>query len=185
MPRLLALCCVLLPCLIACSEEDPAPLFVQIDYQVRCNGCQPLSADDPEREISALDGERGFKVECATMARDGDRLATFSAAFTGEASSDNYGITVTQVNLDADEPGTSCRVAVTEGNNRYDATCSGDEPSADAPCQVDVDLDGDVIKGSVLCLSIPNRSSSMLTRAVVAPGTLDPAEFEVQGCTGL
>lgn len=185
MPRLIALCCALLPCLIACSEEDPAPLFFDIEYQVRCGGCDPVSADDPERDIRALDGERGFAVACSTMERGGDRLATFSAVFTGDSASDGFGISVTQVNLDSKEPGPSCRVSVTEGINRYDASCTADEPSAESPCQVKVDLDDGVITGRLRCDNIPNRSSSVLTRDVVAPGTNEPAEFEVQGCSGL
>jgi hypothetical protein len=50
---------------------------------------------------------------------------------------------------------------------------------------VNVEADGEVIKGSLLCNLIPNRSTAEIKRYVVAPNSNDPVEFEVQGCVGL
>ena len=184
---LLLSCFVALPGLLACSEEDPAPLFFKIDYQVRCIDCEPRSMDDPSRAIRGLDGERGFAVSCRATRQGGDRIATFSAMHTDTGDpANNYGITIDQVNLDGGDPGSSCRVSVTEGNNTYEGVCAPDEPEPpNAPCPVELELDGDVIQRSVYCDDIPNRSTTMITRYVVAPGEDAPADFEVQGCTGL
>jgi hypothetical protein len=173
--------------LLACSEEDPAPLFFKIDYQVSCIDCESRAMHDPARAIRGLDGERGFAVSCRATRQGGDRIATFSALHQDPGSpNDNYGITIDQVNLDAGDPGSSCRVSVVEGNNTYEGVCAPDDPEPpNAPCVVDLELDGDVIQGSVYCAGIPNRSTSTITRHVVAPGEDAPADFEVQGCTGL
>jgi hypothetical protein len=183
--RLTLLSVVALPWLLACAEEDPAPLFFKIDYQVRCIGCQH-AMDDPARAIRGLDGERGFAVTCRVSRQGGDRIATFAATHRDSSNpADNYGITIDQVNLDSDEPGSSCRVDVTEGNNSYEGVCAADDPSSTAPCKVELELDGDVIQGSVYCAGIANRSTTTITRYIVAPGEEGPAEFEVQGCEGL
>ena len=185
MPRLTVLCAVLLPCLAACAEEDPAPLYFKVDYQVRCIDCDPLAMDDPERKIRGLDGERGFSVSCRSTVQGGDRYVTMSALHETSDPASNYGITIAQVNLEADDPGGNCRVTVVEGNNTYEGVCSEDDPAPAGGCKVDIDVDGTTIQGSVFCNKIPNRSTTEFVRYVVAPSSDEPAEFEVQGCEGL
>ena len=55
-------------------------------------------------------------------------------------------------------------MSVTEGNNTYEGVCAADDLTATAPCKVEVELDGDVIQGSVYCDDIPNRSTTMIKR---------------------
>ena len=186
LPRFYLLCFIALPGLLACSEEDPAPLFFKIDYQVACIDCEPRAMNDPARAIRGLDGERGFAVSCRARQQGGDRIVTFSAVHRDTSNpSSNYGITIDQVNLDSGDPGSSCLVSVIEGNNTYEGVCAEDEPDENAPCAVDIELDGEVIQGSIYCARIPNRSTTMITRHVTAPDEDAPADFEVQGCTGL
>lgn len=174
-------------CLLAgCAEEDPAPLYVQTEYQVRCLGCQPQAVDDRARVVQALDGENGFTIECSTNDRGGDRLVTFSAIYTDpEQESRSHSISIAQAALDGDDPGSSCTVTVTEGANTYEGRCTGDDPTEERPCRVELSAEGGVVSGTVLCEGIANRSAAMVTRHVVAPGTEEAVEFEVHGCLGL
>jgi hypothetical protein len=182
--RLILFCVVALPWWLACSEDDAAPLFFEIDYQVRCGGCDPVTMDDEPRSVRALDGERGFSVECEAALQNGDRILSLSAMHAGSGAS-NYGIAIEGLNLEADDPGESCVVTVTEGNNTYEGACSPGGPGDTGPCQVELDIDGALVSGSVLCDQIGNRGNNTLTRDIVAPATADPAEFEIEGCSGL
>ena len=48
----------------SCSSTDPAPVFIDIDYQVRCLICEPRSPDDAKRQLMVLDGDQGYQVDC-------------------------------------------------------------------------------------------------------------------------
>jgi hypothetical protein len=170
-----------------CTEDDPAPLFMDIRYQVRCVECEPRAPDDPVRDVQLLDGEMGFTIECFANTRDGDRLLSFSTVFINpDAASENYSIEVEQVNLDKSDPGSDCLVSVREGSNTYAGDCTKDDPTEDEPCSVSFDIEDDIVNGTIFCADIPNRNMAMTRRHVVAPGTQDePAEFELHGCTGL
>jgi hypothetical protein len=183
--RLLVLALALVPCVLACTSEDPAPLFVDTDYQVRCVDCEPQAADDPARHVEAIDGERNFSIECSVHARGDDQVMTFSAAYRDpERESRNYSFSVIQANLDGD-PGSSCRVSVSEGANTYEGPCTAGEPSAEKPCSVELESEHGVITGTVRCENIPNRNADTVKRHVVAPGSRDPVELHIEGCTGL
>lgn len=185
MRRLIALAFIAASSL-ACAEEDPPPLFVDLDYQVRCIDCEPRAADDAVRRVMALDGEDGFSVDCNVARREGDRLVTFTAAYTDEERSRNsYSFGVIQANLDASGPGGSCRVVAVEGDNSYEGKCTGGDPSEEEPCRVELEAEDDIVMGSVLCENIPNRNSAMITRHLVAPNSESAARFEVHGCRGL
>jgi hypothetical protein len=171
---------------LACTEEDPPPLYVDVDYQVRCIDCEPRAADDAARDIRAIDGELGFSVECSVTERGGDRLLTFRAIYTdAERASRSYGISLVQANVEGGDPGGSCLVVVTEGSNTYEGDCSADEPDEESPCQVELEAEDGIVVGSILCEGVPNKNSSMSTRHVVDPNSEDPAKFEVHGCRNL
>lgn len=171
---------------LACAEEDPPPLYVDVNYQVRCVDCEPRSADDAARDVRAIDGELGFNVECSVTERSGDRLLTFRAAYMdAERPSRNYGISLVQANLEGGDPGGSCIVVVSEGNNTYEGGCTADEPDDGNPCQVELEAEDGIVTGTILCESVPNKNSAMITRHLVDPNSEDPAEFEVHGCRGL
>ena len=172
--------------LLACTEQDPPPLFIDVDYQVRCIDCQPLAPDDAIRRVTVLDGESGFRVQCSVFRRGGDRRLSFSARYTDEESANaNYSFGLDQANLDSANPGSGCLVVVSEGNNTYEGKCTGGDPDADAPCRVELEEEDGIVMGSVLCEAIPNKNTGMFTRHVVAPNSQSAARFEVHGCRGL
>jgi hypothetical protein len=185
MRRLLAFAAVA-ACTIACADEDPPPLYVETDYQVRCIDCEPRAADDVVRHVRALDGQDGFRVECTVTEREGDRLLTFSAVYTDpERPNRSYSFGVVQANIDAADPGGSCRVTVSEGNNSYEGDCTADSPNDEEPCELQLELEDEIVIGSVLCENVPNKNTAMITRHLVEPNGDEPAEFEVHGCRGL
>ena len=155
---------------LACVNSDPAPVFVDVSYQLRCIDCEPRTADDSAHTINALDGENGFRVTCDSQRQGKDRLVTFSAGVTdSKHPSNSYAFKIFQADVDKSDPGSSCHTQVVEGSNSYDGPCSSGEPSSDRPCQLKLKLKDGVIKGSVLCNAIPNRNDSMLTRHLVSP----------------
>jgi hypothetical protein len=187
MHRLFALCLVAAPAaLTACVTEDPPPLFVDVDYQVRCVSCSPRTADDAPHAVAALDGEDSFRVGCSAQHPGKDRLLTFSATYIDmKHPSNEYSIKVLQLDLDKTDPGAGCRVVVGEGENTYEGKCTSDTPTDDAPCQVKLKVKDGIVKGSLLCANIPNSSEASLTRHIVKPGTEQAAPVEVRGCVGL
>ena len=185
MRRLLALA-IAATFAVACTEEDPPPLYVDVDYQVRCVECEPIAPDDAVRRVQALDGEEGFTVDCSVARRSGDRLLSFSASFVDPgASRNNFSIGLSQVNLDRADPGGSCSVSVSEGDNSYEGKCTAGDPTSEEPCQVELEAEDGIVMGSVLCEHMPNRNAAMITRHLVAPSSESAARFEVHGCRGL
>jgi hypothetical protein len=170
----------------ACTEDDPAPVYVEVDYKVRCLDCTPRAQDDPVRNISALDGERDFTTRCDVARRSGGRVVTFEAVHSDPGNSArNYSFRVSQVPLDG-SPGVGCSVRVVEGSNRYEGRCTDGEPDADRPCQVEVEVEDGIVTGSVHCVRIPNTANASVHRYVTAPRSAGrSASFEVHGCDGL
>jgi hypothetical protein len=179
MRRLLASCLVAVPALIACSNQDPAPMFVEVSYQVRCINCSPRAADDSPHAVTALDGENGFHVSCDIEQPAKDRLISFSV------QNGNYAIKILQAALDKPSPGTNCSVVVIEGSNTYRGACTDGSPTADEPCQVKLGVSHGNVTGTLLCENIPNDSDATVMRHVVKPGTDQPTAIEVDGCSGL
>jgi hypothetical protein len=173
--------------LMACVNQDPAPLFLQTSYQVRCLDCMPVTTDNLARTVAALDGDGGFSVACSAQPSGNDRLLSFSVALIDpKHESNNYSFKVIQAKLDKSDPGGSCRVVVAEGANTYEGHCTGGSPTPDEPCQITKlkDVNG-IVTGKLLCNNIPNRTDANTTRYVVKPGTTTAADFEVDGCVGL
>jgi len=184
MRRLFALCLCAVPGLFACSQQDPPPHFIDVSYQLRCIDCTPLAVDENAHKVLAIDGENNFDVRCT--AQGSGPLLTFSVAYSDKKHPANdYSIKVDQASLAGRNPGKSCSVVVTEASNSYQGTCTADEPTDDAPCQLKMKQDGQNVSGSLYCKHIPNRSNADFTRYVVKPGTNDPLRFEVDGCEGL
>lgn len=184
---------LLVSALCACSSIDPPPLYVEIDYQVRCITCEPRSPDDPRRGVKLIDGERGYVVDCHTSVVDGDDVLSFSLSYDDpDDSSARHSIEVQRVEYTGDDPGSKCEVVVRERNNRYVGGCTADDPTAETPCQVRLGVEDGILRGTLLCAEIPNEGIATSTRHLVRSESGDaatpdesPAEFEIHGCTGL
>lgn len=186
MRRLPILASLFVLSLCACTSEDPAPLYLEGDYQLRCIDCKPTAVDETAHNLNALNGEAGFVVACSAERNGGDRVVSFSASFKDPAGKkDKFSITVTQANIDAANPGVSCHVEVVEGSNDYKGTCTGGAPTMDKPCVVKFKAEGGVLSGSIDCKTIPNHADAQIRRYLVAPGIDKPAKFSIDGCTGL
>jgi hypothetical protein len=170
----------------SCTTLDPAPIYIDMNYEVRCGDCQPRTVDDPQREIKVLDGERGYTLKCDVNTPGGQRQISFSAEHLGAHTSDAFKLSVEQAYLDGKDPGQACKVRVTEGGNTYVGGCTGGSPTAANPCQISFTVDAGIVKGSFWCKALPNGANSTTTRDVVTPGSkADAIKFEVDGCTGL
>jgi hypothetical protein len=185
MRRLFVLGCFgcVLVCGAACKNEDPAALFLDFDYQVRCVDCVPRSNDDPAREIHAVDGEDDLTIDCSTIEREGDRLVSFSLEhFDTKLGEVDFSLSVEQIDLDSGDPGAGCQVVAKEGSNVYEGDCTDGDPNDDQPCSIELEQEGDGIRGTLHCVHIENKAQPTLRRHITAPGVDEPAEFEVTGC---
>lgn len=172
-----------LAALCACTEDDPAALFLDFDYQVRCLDCEPRSNDDPARKIHAVDGEKDLTINCSVIERGDDRLVSLSLEHVDpERGVVDYSLSIDQANIDSSDPGNGCRVKAKEGSNAYEGNCTGKEPTEDEPCVVKLKQAGDGVSGSLHCVHIPNKAQSTLTRYIVASGSEKAAKFEATGC---
>jgi hypothetical protein len=164
-----------------CVNEDPAPVVVDVDYQLRCVDCAPRAPDEPAHDITAVMGNEGFRVSCSGDEYGGTEAISFSAD-TNQLQingSQGFSLAVRQA-VPGPDPGPSCRVNAREGVNRYEGRCSAEEPTDAIPCQVMMDWDDDLLTGTVLCRNI--RDEIGVSRWLVASGTEEPAEFTVHGC---
>jgi hypothetical protein len=163
--------------LISCNKEDPAALFADVSYQLRCLDCTPVSADSPRRDFSVTNGQDGTTLSC--NASEG----LISLTILGDGFKLNI--------LDArpgDDPGNRCEVQIAEGSgNEYRGGCKAIGASGSQPCEVELVRDGEgSFDGTVECHGIAHRNTAAAIRHVVAPGTRDePAQISVQGCAGL
>ena len=179
---------VLLP-LSSCTNLDPAPVYLRMDYQMRCLDCQNAADYDPRR-IKALDGEKNLAIDCFVSEEGGERVLSFSALYRDpQSSSKSYEIKVSQARLDKKDPGDSCKVSVEEGGTTYggkNGKCTADAPSDETPCQVELQVDGDIIDGTVYCKKLTAAGNIGVWRHLVEPFTeSDPAVFELRNCVGL
>lgn len=174
MPRsLFALASALL--LTACNEENPAALFADVAYQVRCLDCEPRVADDPARELAVVDGEQGTSLRCESV----------NGRVSLEVVAPGYAFKVIDARL-GNDPGDQCEVRITEGVNEFRGSCKPDGASGSAPCEVELTRSGSGFDGTVLCKQIRHHRTASLFRYVVSPGTTDePAAISAQGCVGL
>jgi hypothetical protein len=190
MHRTLCLALLLGLGVVGCNDEDPSPLFVDLQYQLRCLDCMPISQDNHVHDIALLDGELGIDAECAVRSEGGERQVSFSLIAINEEHDDlSYSLEVVEARL-GDDPGPDCLVQASEGSNSYGGpnfgACTGGDPTDDEPCQVKLELDGDVITGGILCHHVPNRGERSFMRHLVLPFTEDkPAPIEIHGCSGL
>ena len=95
----------------ACVDEDPAPVLIEIDYQVRCLDCQPRAADEPPHDIHALQGRMGFRVSCTRDKVGGTKIVSFSADNNERQinGNDGFSLAIRQAVPESD-PGQNCRV---------------------------------------------------------------------------
>jgi hypothetical protein len=171
----------------ACTTDTAPSVYVAVAYQIRCLNCEPAGPDDAAHEIKVVDGEDGYKVDCAVRRVDNDRRVTFSVEHIDPLhSSTNHVFKISSGNLDADDSEVSAEVTIVEGANTYIGGSSGEPPSDSGPCQATFSVKDGVIKGGVYCSKIPNNANLSTTRYLVSPNTrTDPAQFEIHGCSGL
>jgi hypothetical protein len=170
----------------ACSSDTTPTIYVDLAYQLRCLDCDEHAGDSPVHKIKVVDGEDDFSLDCVIrQATEGRKLKFTAMNLDVKNSANNRSFSVDSAGIgDVSQDG--CSVRVVEGNNTYVGTCSSDEPSSDAPCQVSFTLQDKIIKGSVYCANIPADGNQTSTRYLVAPNTAsDPATFSLYGCPGL
>lgn len=172
MPRsLLALAA--LAFIASCNEEEPAALFADVAYQLRCPNCSP---DGPKRDFSVVDGQDGTSLSCNVSA----------GAFTLEIVNEDFTFKILDA-MPGDDPGGQCQVRISEGSgNEYRGGCKKVGGGGDRPCEVELTASGSGFTATVECHGIKHNLNQTLFRDVVAPGTDDePAAISVEGCAGL
>lgn len=190
---------LMLVAVVGCNSADSAPVYVDLDYQVRCISCEPRSPDDPKRKFALLDGDQGeepesiYEVECHANTIGKDRVLTLSAKYTSPTkNSRDHSFKVEQAEFSGKDPGPDCKVEIREGSNRYKGRCGSDAPDDDTPCRLVIGVEDGIVSGSLRCVGLPNEANKTSTRHVVRSDRPDPAEpddkpatFEFHGCTGL
>ena len=187
MRRLLVLStavCSLAVCVLhGCTTNDPDPLYLDINYQVRCIDCDPRANDQPPRDIHYLDGDSGYDVSCEVD--EGGDLVTFGASWEDpDGKVKPFSLEVSQASASGGQNGGACSVSVVEGANHYQGACSDGEPTAKKPCKLDLQRANGVITGTLYCDNIPIKGMAgpMFTRYVTTPDTKKPAKLELHGC---
>jgi len=167
--------------LSACVNDDPPPIVVEVDYQVRCVDCTPRAPDEPAHDITAVTGQHGFRVSCTGDEYGGSKTVSFSVDTNELQSNGNQGFSLAiHQALPGPDPGPSCRVNAREGVNRYEGRCSADDPTDEIPGQVVMHWDEHLLASTVLRRHIRDEIGS--SRWIVASGSEEPAEFTVHGC---
>lgn len=170
----------------ACKSESTPPVYLDTDYQLRCEDCMPRTSDDPEREIKLLDGENDFTITCTVKRISGKDSMDLRVQHDVEGDRNDYGIRLTRVNVGEDEQSDECHVRVTEGNNQYEGDCTGGDPSTTQPCTVSFSRKDQVISGTVYCDKIPNQANLASFRYLVSPNSDDKGlKLAVHNCEGL
>lgn len=176
----------------SCASTDPAAVFIDLDYQVRCLDCEPRTADEPKRQIMTLDDDQGYQVDCHVSTVGKDRVLSFSAIYDAPDSIMDHSIELLQAVYKDDDPGSKCLVRAREGSNRYVGKCTGGDPTPDAPCQVEIHVKDGIVNGTLFCVLFANEAIKSSTRYLVisdhpnpAAPDMVPATFEIHGCTGL
>jgi hypothetical protein len=165
-----------LPCLASCNEEEPAALFADVAYQLRCRDCDPTGSDSPKRDFSVVDGQDGTSLSCSAS---GGRISL-------EISNPDFSFRIIKARPGKD-PGNECEIRVSEGSgNEYRGGCKKIGGDGMNPCEVELTVSGSSFSGTVECRNILRNLNAIYERQVVAPGTVDePAEISVEGCAGL
>lgn len=176
----------------SCSSSDPAAVFVDVDYQVRCLLCEPRAPDDDKRQIEALDGDMGYAADCNIVASGKNRVLNFSLNYDTDGDAKDHSLQVSEAPIGDAGPGSKCLVRVKERANTYVGGCTDGEPEPDAECQVKAEIEDDVVKGTIFCDEIPNDNIASSKRHLVLSDRLGsdhddltPATFELHGCSGI
>lgn len=169
-----------------CTWESDPPIYLDTEYQLRCNDCTPRTPDEPAREVMLLDGEQGWKFDCSVSELSGRPAMTLTAAYMGQERNEmTHGIRITRAHIEGDVSD-ACEVRVVEDANIYEGACTAGEPNDTTPCQVKFRKKDNVIQGSVYCYRIPNTANLSSFRYLVEPGTDgDAASLAVHNCPGL
>ena len=167
---------VAIACLVSCNEEEPAALFADVAYQLRCLDCDPIATDSPKRDFSVVDGQNDTSLSCDAS---GGRISL-------EISNPDFSFRIIKARPGKD-PGPECEIRVSEGpGNEYRGGCKKVGGSGSNPCEVELTVSGDSFSGTLQCRDIKRHLNATYERQIVAPGTTDePAEISVQGCAGL
>jgi hypothetical protein len=175
----LALCA-----LVGCNETDPEALYIDALYQLRCIDCEPRTNDGRLRDIHHLDGDDGFDLSCATESTSDGRLISFLAEYTDpDSEAEDYAFQIDQAGLDDTAHGAACSVKVLDSGSTYKGRCTKGDPTAEAPCKVSLQREGDIVRGTVLCDRIPIQDMMNPFRYLRRPNSNRPVEVEVRGCS--
>lgn len=171
-----------------CPSNDPAGVYADIQYAVRCE-MMGMCPGTVQRDINGFNGEGALRVTCRVTDSGDQRILNFSAA-----SGSSYGITITNASFPraGGSPGAGCSVTVTDGPNTFTGTCGGAAPSAAQPCQIssvafttEVETGSPLITGQMLCEGLPNRADATRVREVTGPAAAGgPLTFNIYDCTG-
>ena len=175
------------------TDAGPNPTYVIADWQVGCDSVMGACEMPPARSLTGQSTpDAGLTVSCSVVQRDDTRTVTIEGS---ERADERYGIEVSGARLPRGggfATGATCRVVVTEGANRFVGACGAAEPSAEQPCQVQVDFDYDDVVMTptasvrVRCDHLPNEASSEVLRSLTAPTSSPvPAELVFYFCAGL
>lgn len=162
--------------LASCNEEEPAALFADVAYQLRCLDCDPIGPDGPKRDFSVVDGQNDTSLSCDAS----------SGRISLEISNPEFTFRIIKARPGKD-PGNECEIRVSEGSgNEYRGGCKKVGGDGSNPCEVELTVSGSSFSGTVQCRNIVRNLNAIYERQVVAPGTTDePAEISVEGCAGL
>lgn len=174
----------------SCVSEDKPPVHLKIDYQLRCvpgHNCFSGNTEDGEVHIvNGIDGIDGLTLDCETGS-DATKFGFFAA----------YMVEETGYEIELKGTGTQCELKIREGNSDYTkeceiseggkANCNGASITAEYPCQVAVERDGDTVTGTLCCRSIPSGFGADRPQdgdlSVVQSNTYDQAAtFEMEHC---
>jgi hypothetical protein len=170
--------------LASCTSDDAPPLFMEMNYQLRCGDCDSNLPNDPIREVDRLDGEDDYEIDCI-VSKSGDKR---QISISMKHADPDYKIGISQAFFEQNDPGSECEVTATEAGNTYVGKCSAAAPTEARPCQLSFEVSHGIVTGSVLCKRIANPRQSPPTTRFLVEGlstTDKPAKFEVHGCRGL
>lgn len=175
-----------------CTNNDDREVFVIADWGLRCDSVMMMCSPPPVRTV---EGENvgGSTVSCTVNETADARTVTISAG--GLAGSERYQVQITGARVPRAggfAAAGTCQYLVVEGANRFAGPCGSAPPSAEQPCQVQVEFDyadeqmTPTASVRVLCDHMPNEASSEVLRGLGAPtASATPAEFLFYFCDGL
>ncbi|MFK7985141.1 MAG: hypothetical protein AB8I08_03845 [Sandaracinaceae bacterium] len=206
MRRLLAFT-VLPLALFGCGDPDAGKLFADMQYGTACPSSNHCEGPE-DRDICGINGGmvcEGFegvtRASC-TVVEDG--AGNYLLDFSVDQGL-GYSLTVSQAMVPMTggfAVGTNCSVSVSEGVNRYSASCIQQDPigstmegTATPGCRLsEVTFQDDegnpTISGRIECRDMPNQANRDLQLDVNAVGSsptnrADPGRFRLVNCQGL